>query len=535
MTAYEVGGPDRYRHQRQALRRMIETRGVCALLMDPGTGKTAPTLDYMGLLALKSPRQEARVLVVAPLVALDTWVEQAGVYVSPMVDLWAEALGGTILQRAEALAARGGSTMRLTTEKRVRKVGPRARHVHRSLAVHARQGESLLSDVTGGPDAVGSPARPRLVIEVLNIDALSSRRAVGSKTTADIMVDAVQRFDPDLVVVDESHKIKSVSGNASRVMSRISKFVPRRVILTGTVMPHSPLDVFAQWRFLEPFAFGTRDKVATFGGFRNRYAVMGGYMGHEVVGFRNLDEMQDVMARNAIVVRKEDALDLPATTEVVIPVHLSPAEQRAYDTMKSDLAVDIGEDSTVAPNHLAQMMRLRQITAGHLPIDDEVRTLGTSKADTIASLVHDTLAGEKRIVIFALFKAEVETLRAALSRKGTEVLTITGATPNDERIAMRKRFGSDDPSRLVMVAQIKTMSLAVNELVTASHAIFASMSQQRDDWVQAKDRLNRIGQTRPTTFWYANVPGTIDDVILDVHRNRTSLENALLAHIKATS
>jgi SNF2 family DNA or RNA helicase len=76
------------------------------------------------------------------------------------------------------------------------------------------------------------------------------------------------------------------------------------------------------------------------------------------------------------------------------------------------------------------------------------------------------------------------------------------------------------------------MSLAVNELITASHAIFGSLSQQRDDLIQARDRLSRIGQTRPMTFWYAVAPGTVDEVILKSHRERTDLEDAMLKHIQ---
>jgi hypothetical protein len=60
---------------------------------------------------------------------------------------------------------------------------------------------------------------------------------------------------------------------------------------------------------------------------------------------------------------------------------------------------------------------------------------------------------------------------------------------------------------MILIAQTRTMSLAVNELVTASHAVFGSLSLQRDDMIQARDRLNRIGQTRPVTFWYALAPG----------------------------
>jgi SNF2 family DNA or RNA helicase len=318
----------------------------------------------------------------------------------------------------------------------------------------------------------------------------------------------------------------------------VAKFVRRRILLTGTVMPHSPLDVFAQWRFLDRFAFGSINpdgsrREATFSGFRNRFAVMGGYMGYEVLGFKNLDEMQSIMARNAVVAKKDQALDLPKSQDIVIPVNLSSAESKAYADMKANLAAVLapGVQATV-PNKLSQMMRLRQITAGHLPDDVGIlRVIGDSKVQTIRSLVQDTLVGEKRIVIFALFTHEIEMLTKALAAKDTEVMVITGETDVADRKAMRERFGSDDPQRIVMVAQIKTMSLAVNELVTASHAIFATLSQQRDDIVQARDRLDRIGQTLPCTFWFALAPGTVDDVVYQSYLDRSNLEAAMLKHI----
>lgn len=530
-----TGGPKRYAHQRRGLQKMIRTGGITALLYDPGLGKTAVVLDYASILALKSPKGEARILVICPLAAVDTWVMQTSVFASPEVNFWAEALGGSLKQRAEALAARGGFPYKGTRSRE--KAHPKAVHGDKAYAWDTRAtGRDLPVTRTEGPDGVPGP---KMVLEVLNLDTFSRRDTVGSKTMADVMLDAVRRFEPDLVVVDESHKIKSPMGNSSRLLGRISKIVRRRVILTGTVMPAGPLDVFGQWRFLEPYAFGdpARDgsvKAATFGSFKSRYAVLGGWMGREVTGYRNLDEMQRIMSINADVARKEDALDLPPTTDADLQVYLSPSESKAYAEMKEQLATQLNDGSLASvPNRLTQMLRLRQITSGHLPSDGgPVRDLGHSKAKTIASHVNDSLIGEKRIVIFALFTPEIDALTSALSVKGTEVMTITGATPGEDRIAMRKRFGSDDPQRMVMVAQIKTMSVAVNELVTANHAIFASLSQQRDDLIQARDRLNRIGQERPVTFWYAMVPGTVDEVILDSHRKGTDLETAVLEHIK---
>src|SRR3546814_9415310 len=64
---------------------------------------------------------------------------------------------------------------------------------------------------------------------------------------------------------------------------------------------------------------------------------------------------------------------------------------------------------------------------------------------------------------------------------------------------------------------MRTMSLAVNELVTASHAVYASLSERRDDWVQSRDRLHRIGQKRPVTFWNVLVPKSVDEVIYQAH------------------
>jgi len=506
------------------------------------TGKTAVALDYMSLLALKAEPDEAgvrevRVLVTAPLAAVDTWVMQSEQYVSEDINVWAEALGGSIRQRAEALAARGGRPFKKESRTRA-KHGPHGIHYEKSLMIRKRTDEPFAHDADG-PASLGIQ-KPRLIIQIINLDTFSSRQQVGksSSTVADVLLDAIKRFNPELVLVDESHKIKSATSNVSRMLSRVGRNASRRMILTGTVMPAGPLDVFGQWRFLNPYAFGEiqpdgEHKTATFDGFRRKFAEMGGYLGHQVVGYKNLDEMQKIMALNAEVARKEDALDLPPALPAIVPVTPSKVEAKAYDEMKKGLAVQLASGLHAASsNRLSQTMRLRQITSGFIPDDvGTMNVLGDSKAKVIESLVHDTLAGEKRIVVFVLFLYEIEMLRKKLAKEGTELMVISGATKPEERQRLRMRFGSDNPARIVMVAQVRTMSLAVNELVTASHAIFGSLSQQRDDLIQAQDRLNRIGQTRPVTFWYCLVPGTIDEVIYNAHQTRTNLETAVLRHI----
>lgn len=557
-NVFVPGGPKRYLHQQRGLQKIIQTRGVCALLYDPGLGKTATTLDFASILALKSPEfkdgfgrpvKEVRVLVIAPLAAVDTWVLQSDLWVSPQVNFWAEALGGTIEQRARAMAARGGQPFRPRPGSHKNKFAPRALLVDKSIALSYRaDGREANAPMTPseGPDGVGV-AKPRIVLVATNFDTFASRQSVKgspSKNMADYVLDAVRRFNPDLVVVDEAHKIKGPTSNTGRLIGRVGEIAPRRIALTGTIMPAGPLDVFGVWRFLEPYAFGQvlgdgSKKRATFASFKDKYAVMGGYMGREVKGYKNLDEMQQVMAINSSVARKRDALpDLPKDQDVEVPIILTPAEVQAYKEMKKGLASKLLSPTGIASSasagsRLTQLLRLRQITSGHLPDDmGNLHILGTSKVDAIDSVVNDTLAGEDRVVVFCYFRHEITQLKAKLARSNTELMAIDGDTDSKERLAMRKRFGDRSvKQRIVMITQIRTMSLAVNELVTASHAVFAALPQTRDDIVQARDRLNRIGQLLPTTFWFVMAPGTVDTAIYQSYKDRTSLESAVLAHI----
>lgn len=518
MSKFIPKGPKRFTHQTAALKKIITTRGKTALVMDPGTGKTAPTLDYLSILALKNPAP-VRALVLAPKVALDNWVEQSSKYVHDDVTLWAEALGGTIENRAKTITHRTDSSLSM------RSVG-----VRKSIALYARTDKG--KPVRKPGDFTG---RNRLTMLCLALDSLSTKRAVtpkGSVTTTDRIVKAISKFQPDVIVVDESHRIKTPSSNVGRAMSRLASLTTRRILLTGTLMPNSPLDVWGQWRFLDSSVFGT------YSSFEDRYAVFGGYMGKEVKAYKNLDDLQHKMRRNAIVVRKQDALDLPAVTSTTVRVDLSPRETRAYNEMKSSLVTQLESgDLAKAPNRLSQMMRLRQITSGFLrDNDDGIEQVGTSKINAVRGLIQETLAGEKRIVVFANFRDEIKALKETLKTRGTTVLSITGDTKDADRIAIRKRFGSDAPERIVLIAQIRTMSLSVNELVTASHAIYTSLSERRDDWIQSRDRLHRIGQRLPVTFWnmVATVNGksTVDYVMLSSHQDKTDLEASLIDHLK---
>jgi SNF2 family DNA or RNA helicase len=360
------------------------------------------------------------------------------------------------------------------------------------------------------------------------------------------------------VVVDESHIIKADGSNISKAMYQIGQLAPHRIILTGTVEPNGPLDVYGQWRFLAPWTFSdsygedftkeplkmtvTQQKAIRpwpfSTRFEKRYSIPGGYKGKGVGDYHNLDELHDRVAERSMVVKKEDALDLPPVTDMDIHISLNPREAKAYREMAEDLAAELEDGSLLeVPNVLAKLMKLRQIHAGFLKDTEtgEVHIIGDTLRKAVKEIVDVQLAGEDRLVVFAYFRSECDMLAKSLAKKGQTVELITGATKAADRLAIRRRFldVSGNPERTILVAQQRTMSVSVNELVTAQNAVFASMSERRNDWVQARGRLDRNGQVgQHVTFWNVFAPGLIGNIMLDRHKDKGDLEAALLNHIR---
>lgn len=503
---YTLTDPKPFQHQLDGVRRIVESGGKMALLCDPGTGKSRMVIDYLGLLAVNFDRP-VRVLIASPKSVQDSWLTEFDKWLGPDVGFYAEVLLGTI-----------GDKCRVLGDGIVPTDAP-------SATARYRKGHSGTIEVA-----------------ILNYEVLSSRRSKtgprgGNTTDATLVMRAVEKWKPDVLVCDESHRLKSNSSNAGRMAARIAQVVPRRLLLTGTPMPHSPLDVYSQWKILNPLAFATGTDSWNFSTFRSQYAQMGGFAGSQVIGFQRLDDMQQRMEQNSYVVHKQDCLDLPPVTMIDVDFPLNPTEKAAYRAMKRDMRVLLSDNTEMnAANMLTKMLRLRQISCGFMTDDDGVKTqLGTSRLDRCVELLEDIMAGESRCVIFAWSRWECEKLYALLQKNPIHdavPMLITGDTSDVARQTYRAAFGSQKKQKMILIAQSRTISLGVNELVTSAYGIFLSLSQQRDDLVQAMARLDRQGQTRPVSLYFLVARGTIDQVVLQSHRDRTDLEAAVLAHLK---
>ena len=289
------------------------------------------------------------------------------------------------------------------------------------------------------------------------------------------------------------------------------------------------MDLFSQCDFLAEKCLGFNSFYA----FQSRYAVvqkrtMGARSFNEVVGYRRLDELTDKLDPISNRVLKEDCLDLPDKIYQVYNVQLTGEQKNVYEMMKK-LALaqlDNGELATTQ-SVLTQIMRLQQITCGHLRTDDgELRELKSNRLDALMEIVEEV---QGKAIIWATWSHDLVMIADALRRRfGPEAAaTYYGETPQDERQRIVTEFQKPDSPLRFFVGQPKTGGYGIT-LTEASTMIYYSNSYDLEIRLQSEDRAHRIGQKKPVTYIDMLTPKTIDEKIIKALRNKINLAGAVL-------
>jgi len=179
-------------------------------------------------------------------------------------------------------------------------------------------------------------------------------------TWRDSIFEALYDWDADMIICDESQRIKTHDAEQSKAMHKLGDRARYKLILSGTPVQNNAIDLYSQYRFLDPTIFGTN-----FYQFRNRYARMGGFNRHQIVGYRDLDELIQKEHSIAYRVTKEEALDLPEQTFLQRYITMSTKEKGIYDRLKRDSFAELENGGQItATTVLTKLLRLQQFTGG---------------------------------------------------------------------------------------------------------------------------------------------------------------------------
>jgi SNF2 family DNA or RNA helicase len=319
--------------------------------------------------------------------------------------------------------------------------------------------------------------------------------------------DELLKYKWGMVVLDESTKIKHRSSQQAKGIMRIAKSVRRRYIMSGTPMPNSPLELFNQIKFLDETVFGSNFYV-----FRDRYAVMGGYQGYQVIGWKNLEELATKLGGVSYRVLKKDCLDLPDKVYKEYRLPMSDAFRKIYEEFAEEMVTEISGQTIMATVVLAKLTKLRQLTSGFVYSDQHsVITMEDQQKLKQLKEILEEVTPRHKVVIWTTFRHEMAMIEKLLSELKLRSVKIDGTVPQDERQEAIRKFQEEDSFR-VFIGQQHAGGLGIT-LTAADYCIFFSNDYSPEIRLQCEDRLHRIGQKNPVTYVDIIMKATIDVTI----------------------
>ena len=322
----------------------------------------------------------------------------------------------------------------------------------------------------------------------------------------------LNKYKPDCVICDESHRIKSAGSKVSRFLTRLGKITPNRYVMTGTPLAQSPLDIYAQYRFLQPSIFGTN-----FGDFSRQYAnwisMPGGYsILDKNKPYKNLDELHEKMFSCAFDCKVDQ--NLPPTQDIILEFEMPPQTQKYYAELKKEGCLELEQGDLETGNVLGIMTRLQQLTSGYLPLSVDgkktVTEIDTARQTALREWLED-IPEQEPIVVFAKFTKDIKNIRKTAESIGRKTSELSG---HEDTL----QDWVDDKTK-VLVIQISAGAEGLNELVKAKYCLYYTHHHSLMLYKQSRKRLHRPGQLRPVIFYTLVAKlkkgKTIDELILE--------------------
>ena len=362
---------------------------------------------------------------------------------------------------------------------------------------------------------------PDLHILIMNVEAFSTKKGV----------EFAKKFlscHTSLIGIDESTTIKNPQAKRTRAIIELGINSKYRRILTGSPVTKSPLDLFAQCYFLNPYLLGHE----SFYTFKVRYAVtkqvnVSGRMIHLVVGYRNLGELSEKIKPFSYRVLKDDCLDLPKKTYTKRIIELTDEQKKLYKTMKEQAIAFLNGKVTSTATVITQLMRLHQITCGHFKADDgSVQKIKNYRIDELMDVLEEM---EGKAVIWAHYRNDIENIVEAITKKYGEdsIVTYYGDTSTNDRQKAIKKIQDPESSVRFLVGTPQTGGYGIT-LTGASTMIYYSNGYDLEKRQQSEARIDRIGQEKPMTYIDIIAEGTVDDKIVQSLRKKVNIATEVM-------
>jgi len=358
---------------------------------------------------------------------------------------------------------------------------------------------------------------PGVKIFIMNVEAFSSAKG---KAAGEWMAEKFGRFG--LIAIDESTTIKNHKAKRTKSLLKIAAKFKYRRLLTGSPVTKSPMDLFAQFQFLNPMILGFDSYYA----FQGRYAIMqkrnmGAHSFQQILGYRNLEELTGKIDPFTFRVLKKDCLDLPDKTYTVRNVGLTMEQIRMYkDLQKEAMTLLENGELVSAPQVITQMLRIQQLLSGHLKTDEgEMIEIPTQRLSAMMECIEEVSG---KIIIWSRFRYDIVHIQRELAKVygKDSVVSYYGDTSDQDRQIAIDRFQNGNARFFVANPATAGYGLTLTE---ANTVIYYANDFNLETRIQSEDRCHRIGQKNPVTYIDLIAEGTIDEKIVKALRDKIDI------------
>ena len=332
---------------------------------------------------------------------------------------------------------------------------------------------------------------------------------------------ALRDYKADMIICDESHKIKTYGSNVSKYIRQLGKNTEYKAILTGTPVTNTKLDYWGQFAFLDITLFGH-----LYSAFKNRYFEFHPKFPSKIIKEKNMEELLWKVAENSVTVKLvEVKKDLPPITEEIIYTEMSPTQQKVYEKLRKEQFIKLEKGEILLKNAMNEMQKLQQISSGFIYIENEAtyKFFENSKIEALKDLIEGM--GEEKVVVFCSFTEELKMIKTALEKEGKTVAVIGN--------------GQNELQKFYDGAQVCIVNLLAGaegiDLTAAHYAIYFSPTLKMDKFEQSRARIYRNGQTMPCFVYHLINKNTVDTKIYSSLKNKIKNKDLFEKGIKLYS
>lgn len=329
--------------------------------------------------------------------------------------------------------------------------------------------------------------------------------------------------------VDESSRaIKTAGSKRTKAALKLRDLAEYRRILDGTPTTRGVEDLFTQLKFLHDDVLG----YSSFYTFRNRYCITQPIPGAppgavQIVGYRNLEELQQKMDAWSIRLTAAECLDLPERVYLTRPVELTAEQKRLYISMRDEFLAQLDDGTLItAEQAVVKLLRLQQIVCGH--VKDENGVIHSVPTNRPQEALAAAEQANGKVVVWARFQHDIDLIADVFKRAKWSPVTWDGRTTNEERRAAKQRFIHNSDCR-AFIGNPSAAGIGLDGLQHASHTmIYYSNTFKASERWQSEARLFRDGQQGTVNVIDLVARGTVDNHILRTLKQRKDVATRVM-------